>query len=130
MFLFPLCTDEMEKTEEEFEVLHKQLLNGEIDMTFFIQNYKKSSYIISQASSCPSFCKGLYDVQKTGRGMIYYFVRMVKCHGHFVCTVHFHLKPPPPAPIFTHTTIQPYSYTATRDRIVSIDELDLDDKFS
>lgn len=33
--------DEMEKTEEESEALHKQLLNGEIDMAFFIQNYKK-----------------------------------------------------------------------------------------
>ncbi|KAK6140112.1 hypothetical protein DH2020_026110 [Rehmannia glutinosa] len=36
--------DAMSKTEEESETLHRQLLDGEIDLSAFVQKYKKMRY--------------------------------------------------------------------------------------
>lgn len=39
-----LDTDAMNKTDKESESLHRQFLDGEIDLTTFVQKYKKLRY--------------------------------------------------------------------------------------
>lgn len=36
-----LCPDAMNKTDEESDALHQQLLNREIELSAFVQKYKK-----------------------------------------------------------------------------------------